>query len=200
MQMLKRISQRIAANINHLLDQAEEPEVMIKQIIRDMEASIIELRRETVRAIAREKSLEKQILAAEDQVRTGAGKAEQALNAGNESLARQLVGKKVQAEKRQALLSRNLELAGATSGALKKDLNRLEEQVQSVRQKKEELIRRKRAAQARQSARNLRDRANQALKTFTISLKTLEDSARNLEDYEQAVSALECEVEAMEEL
>ena len=66
MSVFGRISKLISANINSLLDQAEDPELMVKQLIRDMEESIIELRRETVRAVARQKQLEKQIQAAGD--------------------------------------------------------------------------------------------------------------------------------------
>ncbi|MCA9436937.1 MAG: PspA/IM30 family protein, partial [Candidatus Omnitrophica bacterium] len=61
MNLIERISRLISANINHLLDQAEDPELMVKQMIRDMEGSIVELRRETVRGVARVKQIEKQI-------------------------------------------------------------------------------------------------------------------------------------------
>ena len=37
MKIFKRVTELVKANINHLLDQAEDPEVMVKQIIRDME-------------------------------------------------------------------------------------------------------------------------------------------------------------------
>jgi phage shock protein A len=74
MNLLERISNLITANINYLLDKAEDPEVMVKQLIRDMEGSIIELRRETVRAVAREKQIQKQIKASVDLIEELEGK------------------------------------------------------------------------------------------------------------------------------
>ena len=52
-----RISRIIRANVNDLLDRAENPEVMIDQIIRDMESGISEARGQVATMIAQEKML-----------------------------------------------------------------------------------------------------------------------------------------------
>ena len=63
MKLLERASKLLKANINHMLDAAEDPEVMIKDLIREMDESVAELRRETVNAVARQKQLENKVQA-----------------------------------------------------------------------------------------------------------------------------------------
>lgn len=199
MKFLKRISRLVTANLNHLLDQAENPEVMIKQIIRDMEANIIALRRETVRAVARQKHLEKEALAVAHQIELCSTKAQAALQEGNEVVARELLQQKVQAEQRQAGLTRAVKAAQADSARLKEDLLKLEDQVQEARRKKEELIRRQRAAAMQKRTRsNLRSPldAFSAAGTFASG----DDPAKDLEAYEAAIQQLEVEAEAAEEV
>ena len=68
---------------------------ILGQLIRDMEGSIIELRRETVRAVAREKQLQKQIAASKELVEDLEEKAKLALVKGEEDLAREVLAKKI---------------------------------------------------------------------------------------------------------
>ena len=48
----------IRANVNDLIDQAEDPEKMIDQILRDMQESIVMARAQVAAMIAQEKELE----------------------------------------------------------------------------------------------------------------------------------------------
>ncbi|MFQ5822602.1 MAG: PspA/IM30 family protein [bacterium] len=200
MNLLKRISELITANINHLLDQAEEPEVMVKQIIRDMEESIIELRKETVRALAHQKQVEKQIQAATDLAKDLEEKAKLALNKNEEELARKIITKKLDNEERRVNLKPELQSAAETVEQLKSDLAKLEDQVQEARRKKEELIRRKRAAKAKLSTQKSISIATEALGTTAKSILNFNESQKNLESYEEAILKLESEAEAANEL
>jgi phage shock protein A len=58
MGVIDRVSRLVRANVNDLLDQAEDPEKMIDQIIRDMESNITDARRQVAAMIAQEKELE----------------------------------------------------------------------------------------------------------------------------------------------
>ena len=53
MGIFKRIKDMITANINEMLDKIEDPEQAIDQMIREMEESILELRKQTAAAIIR---------------------------------------------------------------------------------------------------------------------------------------------------
>jgi phage shock protein A len=200
MSILKRISKLVTANINHMLDEAEEPEVMVKQLIRDMEESIIELRRETVRAVAREKQLTKQIHVTNDTVDNLEKKASFALDKGDDDLARQLLAKKLQSEKARETLEQELTGAKELAEQLKTDLTRLEDQVQVARRKKEELIRRQRAAEAQKRTQNAARKSMEAVGAATDSIAQFSESAGGIDSYETAISQLEAEAEAEREL
>jgi phage shock protein A len=58
MGILDRMSRLVRANVNDLLDRAEDPDKMIDQIIRDMQTNITDARRQVAAMIAQEKELE----------------------------------------------------------------------------------------------------------------------------------------------
>ena len=55
MGIFKRIKDIVTANINDMLDKIEDPEHAIDQMIKEMEESILELRKQTAAAIASSK-------------------------------------------------------------------------------------------------------------------------------------------------
>ena len=128
MNIFQRISKLISANINHMLDAAEDPEVMIKQLIREMEESIIELRRETVKAIGQKKQLEKKIHMAKGHSGVLENKAALALEDGDEEFARTLLAKKLDADANVVSLENELHLAAELAEKMKADLAKLEDQ------------------------------------------------------------------------
>ena len=92
MTLFKRINDVICANINDLLDRVEDPERMIKQIIREMEMNISNAREGVVEAVASEKQLGKELDSHRDKAEEWRARGEQALRAGNEALAREALG------------------------------------------------------------------------------------------------------------
>jgi phage shock protein A len=200
MNIFQRISKLVTANINHLLDQAEDPEVMVKQLIRDMEESIIELRRETVKAIARQKQLEKQIEMAKDRTRELESKASLALENNDEAFAREILGKKLEVQESLATMQEELKISTRTADQMKSDLTKLEDQVQLARRKKEELIRRKRSAEAQLRTRQVIQKSNDALNAITGAASAIDDHTSAIESHKDKVMQLEAEAEASEEL
>jgi phage shock protein A len=197
MNILERISKLLHANINHLLDRAEDPEVMVKQIIRDMEGGIIDLRRETVRAVAREKRLQQQMVASRELVAELEDRARAALSAEDENLARRLVSRKLHTLRTQEVMQDELRDANRSAQELKDNLIRLEDQVQAARRKKDDLIRRKRVADAVQRAAS---RSSTGRSATTGAVAAVTGSGRTLESYEADIAASEALAEAEQEL
>lgn len=200
MQLMKRISRFVSANINSLLDEAEDPEKMVKQLIRDMEESIAEVRRATVRAVARHKHLEKQI---ESAAATAAGMEERArlaLSRGEDDLARQAVRRRLQAVGTGANLAREAEGAAELAAQLKADLVRLEDQVQAARRKRDELIRRSQAAAAQRTTQEAARRSTESLRQASSAVGALAASDSSLGALEDDVARREAEAEAEREL
>jgi len=200
MNLLERISKLIAANINHLLDKAEDPEVMVKQLIREMEGSIIELRRETVRAVAREKQLQKQIDASADLVDELEEKAKLALKNGREDLARAVLTKKLHTENTRETLEKELDLAKQMAERLKADLAKLEDQAQVARRRKEVLVRRRQQAEDRLRSEQATRRSADVLNATKDSLTSLSEEAGAMDALAESIQEIESLAEAEKEM
>ena len=62
MALLERVSTLVRANLNDLIDKAEEPEKMIKQVIFDMHNQFLQVKTQVVIAIADQHLLDKKKL------------------------------------------------------------------------------------------------------------------------------------------
>jgi phage shock protein A len=85
--ILDRVSTILRANINSMLDKAEDPEKVLDQIIRDMNEAIEQAKGQVATVIAQEKQLEAERIGAERQAREWEQKAERAIKAGRDDLA-----------------------------------------------------------------------------------------------------------------
>ena len=92
--IFKRISDILAANLNDLIDRVEDPERMVKQIIREMEDNIRIAEESVIDAIASEKQLQKDLEHHRQQAATWRQRAEEALRADQEDLARAALTRK----------------------------------------------------------------------------------------------------------
>ena len=82
MSIFHRISDILKANINDLLDRAEDPEKMVKQIIADMEEQVRDATEALGQAMASEKQAYAQLEKARSNSREWESKAKTALQAG----------------------------------------------------------------------------------------------------------------------
>jgi len=88
MALLERVSTLVRANLNDLIDKAEEPEKMIKQIILDMNNQLLQVKTQVAIAIADQHLLEKKKLENEDKIKEWMRKAELAVDKKRDDLAR----------------------------------------------------------------------------------------------------------------
>jgi len=88
MGLLERVSTLIRANLNDLVDRAEDPEKMIKQVIVDMENQYIQVKTQVAVSIADQHMLEKKLNELEDQGKDWMRKAEIAVDKTHDDLAR----------------------------------------------------------------------------------------------------------------
>ena len=88
MALLERVSTLVRANINDLIDKAEEPEKMIKQVILDMQNQLLQVKTQVAIAIADQHLLEKKQKENEDKVTEWMRKAELAVDKKQDDLAR----------------------------------------------------------------------------------------------------------------
>src|ERR1035438_6685320 len=88
MALLERVSTLVRANLNDLIDKAEEPGKMIKQVILDMQNQLLQVKTQVAIAIADQHLLEKKQKENEDKVAEWMRKAELAVDKKEDDLAR----------------------------------------------------------------------------------------------------------------
>ena len=88
MALLERVSTLVRANLNDLIDKAEEPEKMIKQVILDMQNQLLQVKTQVAIAIADQHLLEKKQKENEDKVAEWMRKAELSVDKKQDDLAR----------------------------------------------------------------------------------------------------------------
>ena len=200
MKLVARASKLLKANINHMLDAAEDPEVMIKELIRDMDEAVAELRRETVNAVARQKQLEKKVEAAGKLAEELEAKAVLAIESKDEKLARQILGRRVDTLRSRDSLSRELDGATELARQLKNDLVNMQEQASQAGRKKDELIRRKHAAEAQLRTQEAARRSADALSTATGRVGEIATAGSGFDGYADAIGEMEARAEAAREM
>jgi phage shock protein A len=187
MSMLDRLSRLISANLNDLLDRAEDPEKMLDQILRDMRSSISEARAQTVAMIAQEKELGSEL----DQTRRLAiewgKKAAAAVKAGKDDLAREALRRRRDQEQNAELYAQQHQVQVQTVAKLKEQLGQLEAKYQGTLSHRDALIARQRRAKAQEQV------------AASLSTYTPYDPSAELDRMERQIRAREARAAAIAE-
>ncbi|MEQ1353528.1 MAG: PspA/IM30 family protein [Candidatus Acidiferrum sp.] len=88
MGLLERVSTLIRANLNDMIDRAEDPEKLIKQVILDMDNQYLQVKTQVAVSIADQHMLEKKLRENEDAGRDLMRKAELSVEKQQDDLAR----------------------------------------------------------------------------------------------------------------
>ena len=88
MALLERVATLVRANLNDLIDKAEDPEKMIKQVILDMQNQLLQVKTQVAIAIADQHLLENKQRENADKIGEWMRKAELAVDKKEDDLAR----------------------------------------------------------------------------------------------------------------
>src|ERR1041385_4786841 len=88
MALMERVATLVRANLNDLIDKAEDPEKMIKQVILDMQNQLLQVKTQVAIALADQHLLEKKRKEAEEKSAEWVRKAELAVDKKQDDLAR----------------------------------------------------------------------------------------------------------------
>jgi len=157
MGIFSRISDIISANINTVLDRAEDPEKMIRQMIHEMEDTLVEARSSAARLLADRKDIERRlgrIRAAEAEWQR---KAELAVSRDREDLARAALAEKARLAEDRDHLEQELASLGDELDRFEADIAKLEERLKETRAKQKALLARHTAASERLKLRRQTD-------------------------------------------
>jgi len=152
MGLLERVGTLIRANLNDMIDRAEDPEKMIKQVILDMENQYLQVKTQVAVSIADQHSLEKrwneQVEAAKDWMR----KAEIAVDKTQDDLARAALDRHQTAQRLAQSFQEQVNDQKAQVDTLKSALFKLEQKLDEAKSKREVLLARHRRSIAMDKA------------------------------------------------
>jgi phage shock protein A len=186
MGIFSRMTDIVNANINALLDRAEDPEKMIRLMIQEMEDTVVEVRSAAVKSIADRKEIVRRLGQLEDAQRDWAQKAEFAVSKGRDDLARgALVARRKLAESAD-VLSHELGAAEEALGKHDADLARLQAKLEEAKAKQKALAIRMATAQKRvQIKRTLHDgRIDDALARYDLLHRRIDELEGEAEVFE----------------
>lgn len=137
MGMLDRFTDIVKANINDLLDRAEDPSKMIDQYLRDMTESLAEVKKETAGVMAEETRTKRLVDDNATDIAKYEALARKALEAGNEDDARTLLAKKQELEKRGANLQAAYEAAQVNASKMRQMHDKLVDDIEQLNGRRE---------------------------------------------------------------
>ncbi|WP_320130510.1 PspA/IM30 family protein [uncultured Sphaerochaeta sp.] len=159
MGVFSRFLDIVNANINSLLDKAEDPEKMIRLMMQEMEDTQIELKSSCAAKMASRAKTERMYKDAENGMHRWQSRAELAISKGREDLAREALLEKKRAKAEMDRLFEELNVADALIKTSKDEINQVEDKLASVKQKYQTMVERAKRAQEEQATQETLKRA-----------------------------------------
>lgn len=146
MGIFQRLSDLLKSNINDLIDKAEDPEKMVKQIILDMQKELNKSTQALGKAIASERMAEKQYQNSQQISADWEAKAKAALAAGDTELAKKALAKKVKADEDTANYKEMYETISKQTANIKEQVENLKSKLDEAKSRQAMLIARSQMA------------------------------------------------------
>lgn len=188
MGILERTSQILRANINDLLNHAENPEKMLNQILADMEDALRQGQSQVAEQIAQEKLMQTDLNQAKQNADQWAKKAELAVSKAADDLAREALRRQSDYNAQVDIYQKQLDAQHQSVQKLKSDLQALESKYDDARRNKETLL-----------ARSKRAAAQQQVSQASAKLSSV-DYSSDLAHMERRIQEQEARVAAMDEV
>lgn len=151
MSILGRIRDLIGANVNSALDKAEDPEKMANEYLRQLSDEYYDAKTNVAGAMADETRLQQQMIQHQGEADQWQSKAEAALRAGDEELAKAALGRKVQSQKLADQYKAQYEAQSSQVDQLQEALAQLETRIAETKAQKDLIIAKKNRAQTQEA-------------------------------------------------
>ena len=154
MGLFDRISRIVRANVNEMVNKAEDPEKVLEQSIVDMQEDLVQLRQAVASAIATQKRSQQQYNQAESQANQWYSRAQLALQKGDEKLAKEALQRKSTYSETANTMKASLDSQIVQVETLKRNLTALEGNISEAKAKKDILNARLKAAKTQEQLNN----------------------------------------------
>src|SRR5215475_11545729 len=168
MGLLERVSALVRANLNDLIDRAEDPQKMLKQVILDMQKQMIQVKTQVAIAIADEQLLRKKQKENEDKNAEWMRKAELAVDKKQEDLARSALERALGYRKLAEDFGEEIDHQKAQVDHLRSAMRKLEQKLSEANAKSELLLAKHRRGRALTKASQARMAAHDESKIGTF--------------------------------
>jgi phage shock protein A len=188
MGLLERVSTLIRANLNDMIDRAEDPEKMIKQVIVDMENQYLQVKTQVAVSIADQHMLEKKLREHQDTAKDWMRKAELAVDKNQDDLARAAIERMQTSQRMAGSFQEQVNDQSAQVETLKGALVKLEQKLDEAKSKRELLLARHRRSVSMGKAAKAQSELGTQSKSATF------DRLKDRVHYNEAVANAEVEM------
>ncbi|MGV2871804.1 phage shock protein PspA [Colwellia sp. E150_009] len=184
MGLFTRFTDIVNANINSMLDKAEQPEKMIRLIIQEMEETLVEVRATAAKNIAEQKTFSRQLTAAKSSMEHWQSKAELAITKNREDLAKSALTQKHKYQKEVKLLEQENDKLADSIAKVQDDAARLQAKLSEARRRQESYTLKQASAEVRLKVRE------------QSAIYNIEEAMSKFERYQQKIDGIEAQIEA----
>ena len=142
MGIFTRFRDIVSSNINAMLDKAEDPEKLIRLMIREMEDTLVEIKASCAGVMANSKKVQRQMEEAQSRGNYWEEKATLAVNKGRDDLAREALVERRRYAERVEALEQELREHNALVEQYQDDIRQLEDKLGAAREKQRVLVQR----------------------------------------------------------
>lgn len=148
MNLFDRFSRVAKANVNSVLKSMEDPEKILNQALNDMQADLVKIRQSYAEVTATQRRLLKQKEQADEIAADWYGRAQLALQKGNDALAKEALTRRQAQVDEASELQNQIDAQNASIDKLYEGMQALESKIMESKAKKEQMIARARTAES----------------------------------------------------
>jgi phage shock protein A len=200
MSVFNRLSDIVNANLNAMLDQAEDPEKIVRLITQEMQDTLVEVRSTSARYLADKRQLEKQLRLIRAESTTWERKAELAIDKGRDDLAKAALREKSLVDEVETRLQADIIHVDVAIEKLRADTVSLEEKLVQAKARQKALILRGQTARSRiKVKRQLNDLSfDDAFNRFEVYERKLDEMEGEVEAFDLGNLTLSAEIESLQ--
>lgn len=204
MGIFSRMTDIINSNLNSLLDQAEDPEKMIRLIIQEMEDTLVEVRSSSARVLADRKAAARRLEQVQAEAANWEEKAKLAISKGREDLARAALQEKHAIEDEVATVEAELKATDEHIDQLNQEVAQLQQKLSDAKAKQKALAMRTKTVESRikvkrQMHRDALDSAFARFEGFERRMDNLESQLESMDIGRDVPPDLAAEIDALAE-